>query len=207
MRKIIVGAFITLDGVMQSPGGPTEDTSGNFTHGGWLPPYFDETVGAAMGELMSQPYDLLLGRKTYDIFAGYWPHQKGDPTSEQFDRITKYVASRDASFAPDWQNTVALGPDPIARLREIKQQDGPALLTQGSTNFLQTLFSNDLVDEMTTLTFPVVLGYGKRLFEKGVSPSSFKLLDSKTSPSGVTISRFERAGSVETASVGGVNAP
>lgn len=207
MRKIIVGAFVTLDGVMQSPGGPTEDPSGNFTHGGWLPPYFDGVVGDAMGELMGEPFDLLLGRKSYDILGGYWPKQKGDPTSEKFDRITKYLASRNPDVDAHWQNTHVLGPDVVTALREIKQQDGPALITQGSADFLKTLFSNDLVDEITMLIFPIVLGYGKRLFAEGISPAGLKLISSKTSPSGVTINRYAREGELQIGTVGGVDAP
>lgn len=207
MRKIIVAAFVTLDGVMQSPGGPTEDTVGNFTHGGWLPPHFDDTVGEAMGVLMSQPFDLLLGRKSYDILGNYWPKQKGDPTSEKFDRITKYVASRNPNVDAHWQNTHVLGPDVVADLRAIKQGSGPALITQGSADLLKTLFSNDLVDEITMLIFPVILGYGKRMFAEGITPAGLTLVDSKTSRSGVTINRYNRIGQVPIGTVGGVEAP
>lgn len=200
MRKIIVGAFVTLDGVMQSPGGPTEDTSGDFRHGGWLVPHFDDDVGAAMGVLMAEPFDLLLGRRTYDIFAGYWPKQKGDPTSEQFDRITKYVATRDAGFTPEWQNTEVLGADVVTTLTALKEQQGPNLLTQGSSGLLRTLFSSNLVDEITVLIFPVILGYGKRLFGDGVTPTGLKLINSKTSASGVTVNRYARTGGVASGS-------
>lgn len=207
MRKIIVGAFATLDGVMQSPGGPTEDTSGNFSHGGWLPPHFDETVGEAMGVLMGQPFDLLLGRKSYDILGNYWPKQKGDPTSVQFDQITKYLASRNPNVNAHWQNTHVLGSDVVADLRAIKQGDGPALITQGSADFLNTLFSNDLVDEITMFIFPVILGYGKRMFAQGITPTSLTLIDTKTSRSGVTINRYELNGQLPICTVGGVDAP
>src|SRR5262249_28917702 len=157
MRKIVVGAFVSLDGVMQGPGGPEEDPTGGFEHGGWVAGYFDDAVGAAVGEMFSTPYDLLLGRKTYDIFAGHWPHitdpkERDFPIAEQFNRITKYVAThRPESLA--WKNSRALGPDPVATLRALKNEEGPVLLTQGSAEFLQTLFASDLVDALRLFVF------------------------------------------------------
>jgi dihydrofolate reductase len=204
MRKIIVGAFISLDGVMQAPGGPEEDRTGGFEYGGWVAGYFDDVVGAAMGEIFSIPYDLLLGRRTYDIFAAHWPRitdpsQPDYAIAEQFNRTTKYVAThRPESLA--WKNSRALGPDPVAALRALKQQDGPALLTQGSTELLQTLFANDLVDELRILTFPIVLGGGKRLVTAGAKPAGFRLVSSTVSPSGVMIASYARAGAVKTGS-------
>ena len=202
MRKIVVGAFVSLDGIMQGPGGPVEDRSGGFELGGWTVPFFDDLSGAAVGELLSPPYDLLLGRKTYDIFAGYWPKaaESGDPLGQQFNAVTKYVASRNQDLNLAWQNSRQLGADPVAELRQIKQEDGPRLVTQGSTDFLKTLFQGDLVDEMTLLIFPVLLGHGKRLFGEGQMASTFKLMDTKASPSGVVINRYERAGEVVTGS-------
>lgn len=201
MRKIIVGAFVSLDGVMQGPGGPEEDTIGGFDQGGWVAGYFDEVVGAAMGTLFGQPYELLLGRKTYDIFAAHWPRVT-DPAAEdyaiaeQFNRITKHVAThRPESLT--WNNSRALGPDPLAALRELKKGEGPALLTQGSTELLHLLFANDLVDELHTLVFPVLLGKGKRLFDAGTKPAGLRLQDSKASPSGVVITSYARAGEVQ----------
>ncbi len=201
MRKIIVAAFVSLDGVMQAPGGPKEDPSGGFELGGWVAGYFDEVVGSAMGEIFSAPYELLLGRKTYDIFAAHWPRitdpkQPDFAIAEQFNRIAKHVAThRPESLA--WNNSRALGADPVARLRELKKEDGPTLLTQGSSDFVQTLFANDLVDELRVLTFPIVLGKGKRLFGGGAAPAGFRLVSSKASPSGVVIASYARAGEVK----------
>jgi dihydrofolate reductase len=201
MRKIVVCAFVSLDGVMQAPGGPDEDPTGEFKHGGWVAGYFDEAVGAAMGEIFSAPYELLLGRKTYDIFAAHWPHIT-DPTqpdfaiAEQFNRITKHVAThRPESLA--WKNSRALGPDPVAALREMKKGEGPALLTQGSSDFAQTLLASDLVDELRLLVFPVVLGRGKRLFGGSARPAGFRLESSRVSPGGVVITSYTRAGDVK----------
>jgi dihydrofolate reductase len=210
MRRIVVGAFISLDGVMQAPGGPEEDPSHGFRYGGWLPPHWDDVTGAAMGEAFSAPYDLLLGRKTYDIFAAHWPYVDTDPSSKGFDAlnadiarefnaITKYVAThRPESLT--WQNSQALGTDVVSRLRQLKEQDGPRLLTQGSTELVHLLFANNLVDELRLLIFPVVLGSGKRLFDSGSLPRSLKLTQSVTSPSGAIIASYERAGDVKTGS-------
>src|SRR5215470_8176065 len=159
MRKIIAGAMTSLDGVMQAGGGPHEDPVGGFRYGGWVAPYFDAVAGESVMELFGQPFDLLLGRKTYDIFAAHWPYVGADdPIGVLFDRITKYVATRNPSFNPAWKNTRALGFDAVAALRKLKSEDGPDLLTQGSSDFLQTLFRNDLVDEIQMSIFPLVLG-------------------------------------------------
>ncbi len=207
MRKIIVAAFVSLDGVIQAPGGPEEDPTGGFTLGGWLPPLFDEVSGAAVGELFERPFDLLLGRKTYDIFAAHWPFIQVDPAASEFDArqadiarkfgaLTKYVAThRPESLR--WQNSEALGPDVVARLRALKNADGPDLVTQGSGELLQTLFANDLVDELRTLTFPVVLGRGKRLFGGTATARAFELIKSTTTPNGIVISSYVRAGEVK----------
>jgi dihydrofolate reductase len=204
MRNIVVGAFVSLDGVMQAPGGPEEDRTGGFEHGGWVAGYFDDVVGEAMGELFSKPYELLLGRKTYDIFAAHWPHIT-DPKApdyaiaEQFNRVAKHVAThRPESLG--WKNSHALGPDPVGKLRALKKETGPALLTQGSSDFLQTLFANDLVDELRLLYFPIVLGKGKRLFGNGAKPAGFRLESSRVSPNGVVIASYARAGAVKTGS-------
>ena len=203
MRKIKVGAFVSLDGVIQGPGTPDEDRSGGFDLGGWLVPLFDEEAGAVVDELLGDNYDLLLGRKTYDIFAGYWPKAaaNGDPLGKKFDAVTKYVASRDPGLKLAWQNSKHLGADPVAALRAIKREEGPDLVTQGSADFLQTLFASDLVDEMTLLSFPVLLGKGKKLFRDGIAPATFALIDSKASGKGVVINRYRRiSGEVATGS-------
>lgn len=205
MRKIIAAAFVSLDGVMQAPGAPEEDPTGGFELGGWLVPHFDETCGAAMGEMFERPFDLLLGRKTYDIFAAHWPHvpadaEEGDAQiAALFNRVTKYVASRSRPELA-WQNSRLLGPDTAAALRELKLQDGPDLLTQGSSDLIQTLLAEDLIDELRLLTFPVVLGKGKRMLGEGAKPAAFRLTRSVTSPSGVVIASYARAGEVETGS-------
>ncbi|MBD9371101.1 dihydrofolate reductase [Rhizobium sp. ARZ01] len=203
MRKIIVGAFVSLDGVMQAPGGPQEDPIGGFQFGGWVVPYFDEAMGAAVDAMFARPFDLLLGRKTYDIFAAYWPYAgPDDPIGTLFDRVTKFVATRNPDLKLEWQNSKSLGPDVVAALRASKSEDGPNLLTQGSTDLLKTLFQHDLVDELYVHTFPLVLGSGKRLFSQGAAPVAMSLESSTTSPSGVTTNKYVRKGAVETGSFG-----
>lgn len=201
LRKIIVLSFITLDGVMQAPGGPGEDTSGGFEYGGWTVPYFDDFSGQVMDEQTGHPFDLLLGRKTYDIFAGYWPHQDESttPFARKFNKARKYVASRSA-IKLDWNNSVLLQEDIVEEIKKLKAQDGPELQVYGSGNFIQTLLKNDLVDELWLKIFPITLGMGKRLFADGGIPAAFKLTDSKVSPNGVIIANYERAGEVETGS-------
>lgn len=201
MRKIVVGAFVSLDGVMQAPGGPEEDPTGGFEFGGWVAPLFDEKGGEAVGEMFSSPFDLLLGRKTYDIFAAHWPYApEGDPIGTVFDRVTKYVATRDPDRELTWQNSRTLGDDPVATLIEMKREDGPDLLTQGSTDFLETLLEHGLVDAFNIFTFPVILGRGKRLFGDMVSPVGLKLRSSLTTPNGILASRYEVVGLVATGS-------
>lgn len=201
MRKIIVGAFVSLDGVMQAPGGPQEDPVGGFGFGGWVAPLFDEKGGAAIAEMFAKPFDLLLGRKTYDIFAAHWPYApEGDPIGSVFDRITKYVATRNPAFETTWQNSQRLDGDAIAAVKTLKNGDGPDLLTQGSTNFLKALFENDLVDEINLFTFPIILGKGKRLFGETSFPRALTLVHSGTTDTGVVISRYARASDVATGS-------
>lgn len=210
MRRIIVAAFTSLDGVMQAPGAPEEDRSGGFAYGGWTVPHFDEAVGEAMGELFAHPFELLLGRRTYDIFAAHWPHIQVDPDRSDFDalnaeiarlfnRVTKYVTTHHPDTL-DWKNSQALGEDVVASLRALKQQPGPDLLTQGSSELVQQLLAADLVDQIRVLVFPVVLGPGKRLFGEDATPAGLKLLKSTVSPSGVVIASYERAGEVRTGS-------
>jgi dihydrofolate reductase len=198
MRKIIVLTFITLDGVMQGPGGPTEDPSGNFTLGGWTVPYFDDFLGQTMGEQMSKPFDLLLGRKTFEIFASYWPHHPEEGPG--INQATKYVASNTLT-RHQWEKSVFLKGDTIVdELKTLKGQDGPELQVHGSASLIQTLLAHDLVDEFWLKIFPVILGTGKRLFAEGTFPAAFTLVESKSSPSGVIIASFKRAGEVKTGS-------
>jgi dihydrofolate reductase len=197
MRKIIVLTFMSLDGVMQGPGGPTEDTSGNFTLGGWTVPYFDEFLGDVMTKQMGQPFDLLLGRKTFEIFASYWPqHPEEGP---EINKATKYVASNTMT-SHEWQKTVFLSGNVAEEIKKLKGQDGPDLQVHGSGDLIQTLLENDLVDEFWLKIFPVTLGMGKRLFAQGTIAAAYTLVDSKTSPSGVIIATLKRAGKVKTGS-------
>lgn len=195
MRKIIVLTFLTLDGVLQGPGGPKEDTSGGFPHGGWTVPYFDEFSGKAMEEQMRTPFELLLGRVTYDIWASYWPqHEEGWPG---VNAVKKYVASRTQKELT-WQNSHLLQGDAAEAIRTLKEQDGPDLHVYGSGNLVQTLLNHDLVDAFWLKIFPITLGTGKKLFAEGTIPAAFKLTSSKVSPSGVIFANYERAGEVET---------
>lgn len=198
MRKIVVLSFISLDGVMQAPGGPEEDTSGEFKFGGWTVPYWDEVSSEVMSEQMGMPFDLLLGRKTYDIFAGYWPKQDpAGPVADPFNRATKYVVS---NSSPEliWEGSELVSGDVVAKLKELKQQDGPILQVHGSGNMIQTLLKNDLVDELWLKIFPVTLGNGKRLFAEGTLPVAFELVDSKITSKGVIIANYKRSGDVQT---------
>lgn len=199
MRKIIVLTFITLDGVMQAPGGPEEDTSGGFKYGGWTFPYFDEFSGKLMGEQMGGSFDLLLGRKTYDIFASYWPNQdeKKNPAAAPLNRAKKYVASHEA-FKPTWKDSIVLSGDVAEAVRKLKAGSGPDLQVHGSGNFVQTLLKNDLVDELWLKIFPITLGMGKRLFAEGTIPAEFTLTESKISPKGIIFANYKRAGKVKT---------
>jgi dihydrofolate reductase len=197
MRKIIVLTFVSLDGVMQAPGGPTEDTSGGFNYGGWTVPFFDDYTGQVMAEQMGKPFDLLLGRRTFEIFASYWPFHPEEGAG--INRATKYVASNTLTHH-DWNTSVFLRGNVVEKIKQLKQQDGPDLQVHGSSNFIQTLLASDLVDEFWLKIFPVTLGSGKRLFDKGSMPASYTLTDSKVSPKGVIIANFSRAGQVKTGS-------
>jgi len=199
MRKIIVLSFLTLDGVMQAPGGPEEDTSGGFKYGGWTFPYFDDFAGKVMNEQMSlERSELLLGRKTYEIFAGYWPHHAdGWPGIND---VKKYVASDDATLKLEWENSVLLTGDVAEEVKKLKSDSGPDLQVWGSGNLIQTLLKHDLVDELKLKIFPITLGGGKRLFAEGTIPAAFKLIESKISPTGVIFANYTRAGKVETGS-------
>jgi len=199
MRKIIVIPFVSLDGVMQAPGGPKEDTSGGFKYGGWTVPYFDDFSGKVMGEQMSlERSELLLGRKTYEIFSGYWPHHAADWPS--INEVKKYVASHDSSHQLDWENSVLLSGNVAEKLKKLKSEDGPDLHVWGSSNLIQTLLKHDLVDELWLKIFPVTLGPGKRLFAEGTIPAAFNLTDIKVSPLGVIVANYKRVGEVKTGS-------
>jgi dihydrofolate reductase len=199
MRKIIVATFISLDGVMQAPGGPNEDPTGGFTFGGWNPPYASPEGGRFIGEFFGRPFDLLLGRKTYDIFAAHWPYvtDVNNPVAAGLNRAAKYVASR-AGRDFTWANSRWLGADTVAALKALKSGDGPDLIVQGSSELLQTLWANGLIDEFSTLTFPVLLGNGKRLFAGGTAPSALKLVGVQTTPTGVIIATYRPDGAVRT---------
>ena len=195
MRELVVLTFVSLDGVMQAPGGKGEDPSGGFDLEGWTVPYFDEVVGDEMTKQMGQPFDLLLGRETYEIFASYWPHQDS-PFGSILNRAKKYVVSNSA-INTDWEETIQIKGDVVAEIEKLKQQDGPMLQVHGSSNLIQTLLANDLADELWLKVYPVTLGKGKRLFGEGTIPAAFKLTDSKISPSGVIVASYRRDGEVE----------
>lgn len=199
MRKIKASTFISLDGVMQAPGGPVEDPSGGFNFGGWIVPYADETTGAFMMKVLASPYDLLLGRTTYDIFAGHWPDIKDHPIADPFNAATKYVATSSPETL-SWQNSVPLGPDIVPALRDLQKQDGPDLLVQGSGQLARALFAADLIDQFSLLIFPVLLGKGKRLFDDGAMPASFRQTDSQISDAGVIMATYVRGSEVKTGS-------
>lgn len=201
MRKLIVLSFISLDGVMQAPGGKGEDPSGGFDKEGWTVPFFDDALSAEMGKQMGQPFDLLLGRKTYEIFAGYWPKQQEGDIGAGINKAVKYVVGT-TEIDTSWEQTVQIKDDVSAEIRKLKATDGPMLQVHGSGNLIQTLLAEDLIDELWLKTYPVTLGKGKRLFGEGTIPAAFKLIESKTSPSGVVIASYERAGEVETGSFG-----
>jgi dihydrofolate reductase len=193
--------FLTLDGVMQAPGGPGEDDEGGFSHGGWSVGSFDDEVGEAMGTFMQPPFDLVLGRKTYDIFSSYWPTAPEEEGSKPPNDATKYVASRGRPRL-DWEPSVLLGNDVPEAVRRLKQDDGPELQVHGSGDLLQTLIRHGLVDEFQLLIFPVLVGTGKRLFADGTVPATLELIESRVSPSGVVIGRYRPAGPLTTGSFG-----
>jgi dihydrofolate reductase len=209
MRKVIVGAFVSLDGVMQAPGGPEEDPSHGFKFGGWVAPLADDPVfGAEIGKLFDQPFDLLLGRRTYDIFSAHWPYAEEGPNDDiakTFNRITKYVATR-KGVDLTWKGSVALR-DGVKEVAKLKQEDGPALVTQGSTELVHSLLAAGLVDEIRTFTFPIVLGKGKRLFDETSEPRAFKVMHAAVSPHGLIHATYVRDGEVKTATVGGAEEP
>jgi dihydrofolate reductase len=198
MRKLVVNTFVTLDGVMQAPGGPQEDRSGGFDHGGWSFGYWDDAMGAVMGEAMAQPFDLVLGRRTYEIFAAHWP-SSDDPAGDALNRATKHVASRTRTDL-DWENSRLIAGDVPEAIRALKAQDGPELQVHGSADLLQTLIAHDLVDEFRVWTFPVVLGTGKRLFGDGTVPSGLELVRGEISSTGVIIAVYRTGAEIKSGS-------
>lgn len=200
MRRIIALEFLSLDGVLQAPGGPEEDTSGGFALGGWTVPFSDEFTGQLMAEQMSQPFDLLLGKKTYDIWAAYWPYQDGNATATPINKAKKYVVTHTA-FQPSWEETIVLtGDDVVEQIKTVKKESGHDLQVYGSGNLMQTLLQHDLVDELWLKIFPVVLGPGKKLFAEGAVPAAFKLIEAHITPSGVIFANYGRDGKVKTGS-------
>jgi dihydrofolate reductase len=199
MRKLIVSTFLTLDGVMQAPGGPEEDDSGGFALGGWSVHYWDDQMRQVMTEAMSTPFDLVLGRRTYDIFAAYWPHAPEEAGAKPLNDATKYVASRNRPTL-EWDRSVLIEGDAAEGIAELKKEDGPELQVHGSGNLIQTLMGHNLVDQYRLWVFPLVIGSGKRLFSDGTIPSGLKLVDSKVSTTGVVIGTYEPAGEIVTGS-------
>jgi dihydrofolate reductase len=199
MRQLIVQTFVSLDGVMQAPGGPGEDDSGGFAHGGWSVNYWDEQMGQVMDEATSRPFAMVLGRRTYDIMAAYWPTAPEETGSKVFNEATKYVASRSRPTL-EWSNSVLLEGDAADAIAALKQQDGPELQVHGSANLIQTLLRHQLVDQYRLWVFPVVLGSGKRLFGDGALPAGLRLVDSKVSTTGVVMGTWEPAGELVTGS-------
>ena len=199
MRKLIVSTFLTLDGVMQAPGGPGEDDSGGFALGGWSVNYWDDRMGQVMDEAMSTPFDLVLGRKTYDIFAAHWPHATDEDGAKPLNDATKYVASR-SDPALEWSNSVLIEGDAAVGVAALKTQEGPELQVHGSGNLIQTLLRDNLVDQYRLWIFPLVIGSGKRLFSEGTLPAGLKLVDSVVSTTGVVMATYEPAGDIVTGS-------
>jgi dihydrofolate reductase len=199
MRKIIVGAMVSMDGVMQAPGGPTEDPTKGFKFGGWVFPYRAQESREELNGLFKEKFDLLLGRKTYEIFAAYWPYSDEEPTdgsiAKLFNDVSKYVLSRSGEVDTSWQGSVLLRD--IADVKRLRREDGPNLVTQGSSELVHALLANDLVDAMSIFTLPVVLGGGKKLFADGSVPRSFKLAGSRVSSTGVIIGHYERGGEIK----------
>jgi dihydrofolate reductase len=198
MRKLTGAVFVSLDGVMQAPGGPEEDPTGGFRLGGWTAPFWVENMGP-FEQIIQSDYDLLLGRRTYDIFAAYWPHNQDDPIGERFQRINKYVLTHsDQPLA--WENSQQLSGDTAAAVEDLKQSEGRDLLIQGSSTLYAPLLSAGLIDRLVLMTFPVVLGQGKRIFDGSQKPGGLKLVDSFVSATGVVTAVYEPAGEVKTGS-------
>ena len=195
MRQLIVNTFVTLDGLMQAPGGPEEDPSGGFEHGGWSFGYWDELMQGVMGESMSKPFDLVLGRKTYEIFAAHWPHSD-EPAAELLNSVTKHVASTTRREL-EWENSKLIEGEVPEGVRALKEQDGPELQVHGSANLIQTLLEHGLIDELRLWIFPLVLGTGKRLFDGGTVPDGLELTGSQASSTGVIIATYRSGAEIK----------
>jgi len=195
MRKLSVNTFVSLDGVMQAPGGPQEDPSGGFTHGGWSAGYWDDAMGQLIGKYMARPFEILLGRRTYEIFAAYWPASK-EEGADQLNNARKHVASRTLKKV-EWQNSTLIQGDVPTYVRDLKTKEGPEIQVHGSGDLIQTLLTDDLVDEFQIWTFPVLLGSGKRLFARGTQPAGLRVIETTTSSTGVVVARYERAGKIK----------
>jgi dihydrofolate reductase len=193
MRKIIAITQVTLDGIMQAPGGPGEDPSNGFNHGGWAMPFVDEAAGQVIDEIIAGEFDMLLGRRTYEIFAGYWPNQGDHPIAKAFNKATKFVVTRSLQRF-DWEKSRRIDGDVVEEVRQLKASDGPVLHIWGSSELLQTLIAAELVDEYRIWIFPVVLGEGKRLFENGVPPRGLTLVETRSTSSGVLVNTYHPAG-------------
>lgn len=191
MRNLAILTFLTLDGVMQAPGSPEEDTSGGFMHGGWAVNYWDEVMVQVMEEAMAAPYDLLLGRKTYESFAAYWPNAGDNPVANKLNNATKYVATSTLGKL-EWKNSMPITGDIAAEVSRLKDQDGPLLQVHGSCQLIQTLLAHELIDEFRLWIFPIVVGPGKRLFGQGIVPTGLRLEKSKTPSNGVIMSIYRR---------------
>ncbi len=203
MRKIITTTFVTLDGVMQAPGGPEEDSAGGFAHGGWSFNYWDELMSTTMEGIMQLPFELLLGKRTYEIFAAFWPHTENDPVvADKFNSTRKYVVSH-TPMDLTWKNSFLITNDAVAEIKKLKEEDRPDLWVHGSGNLIQTLLAHGLIDRMLVWTYPVTVGGGKRLFAEGAQAAGFKLVDGKISPGGVIIATYEPAGPLKTGSFAG----
>jgi dihydrofolate reductase len=198
LRNLVVLSFVTLDGVMQAPGGPAEDTSGNFKYGGWTVSYWDNIMADVMAIQMGKPFDLLLGRKTYEIFAAYWPHATNEP-AQKLNEAKKYVVSTKLTSL-DWNNSTLVTGEIVDIIKKLKIQDGPEIQVHGSSNLIQTLLQNDLVDEFRLKIFPLTIGTGKRLFGDGTIPAAFRLVESKISTKGVIVATYVRDGEIKTGS-------
>ncbi|GAB3544855.1 dihydrofolate reductase [Actinopolyspora lacussalsi] len=201
MRELVVTTFVSLDGVMQAPGGPEEDREGSFEHGGWVVPYFDDDLGRWIDEWFAGAEDFLLGRGTYEIFAAYWPYvrDEGDTVARALNTCPKHVASRTLRRV-DWEGASLLGSDVVGAVEELKHRDGGELQVHGSHGLVQTLLEHDLVDELRLMTFPLLLGSGKRLFAHGTVPTGLRLAKSSPTSNGVLVTSYERAGGVRTGS-------
>lgn len=200
MREIRTATFVSLDGVIQAPGGPAEDPRGGFRFGGWVFPWFDEALGELMGRAMGEDYDLLLGRRTYEIFAAYWPHQDNE-IGRTFNAVNKYVAAG-PDTPLDWAHSHRLEGNLAEAVRALKATEGRDLLIQGSSEVIHTLLAHDLIDQLTILTFPIVLGRGRRLFDEGSRPHAWTLVEGETTAKGVMVGTYRRAGEVPTGSFG-----